>query len=371
MPKKLFYSSYTFFWTNKANCYQSLKTCEALSEYFDMLYFLYPKSKKNKSNHEILSEYSIKNIFFLKGFFHLKILFLGRKLNLLLSNLIFSLLNTIFLLFQSKDDIYLTRDHLGMSFIAFFKTIGIIKQKIFFEAHYFNPRIGRSAKKFDGLIVINNHLKEKYSIYNSNILVCHDGVDLDFFIPARKKINQIKKILYSGNLWEWKGVDLLIKASSKMRIKHKILIAGGSLDTIKDFDLRNKKHLNQNITLLGHLNKHTLVKIMNESDVFVLPTLSTSELSKYTSPLKLFEYMAMKKIIVASNIDSTKEILSDNYNAIFFQANDYNDLARRLDWVLQNDCSKIIENSYNDVQKYSWSKRAYNIHEFITNRHSK
>jgi len=365
MPIKLFYSSYTFFWTNKANCYQSLKTCEALSKYIDTVYFLHPKTKKNKPNHEILSNYLIENNFVLKSIFHFNLNFIGKKSGLLISNLTFTLVSTFLLLFKSKNDIYLTRDHLGMSFIAFLKTIGIIKQKIFFEAHFFNPRIGRSVRKFDGLVVINNKLKEKYKIFNSNILVSHDGVDIDFFKAGEKKINKTKKILYSGNLWEWKGVDLLIKASSKIKTNHQILIAGGSEDVIKDFELRNSKYLNQKIIRLGNLNRDSLVKIMNESDVFVLPTLSTSELSKYTSPLKLFEYMAMKRIIVASDIESTKEVLSNNENSILFKANDYNDLAKKLDWVLQNDVSKFIEKAYDDVQNYTWSKRALNIHKFL------
>jgi glycosyltransferase involved in cell wall biosynthesis len=88
-------------------------------------------------------------------------------------------------------------------------------------------------------------------------------------------------------------------------------------------------------------------------------------MSFYTSPLKLFEYMASRRPIVASNLPSLMEILEDKKNSILFEADNERDLAEKINYCISNDMTYIVDNAYKDVLNFTWEKRAYNIIKFI------
>jgi glycosyltransferase involved in cell wall biosynthesis len=93
---------------------------------------------------------------------------------------------------------------------------------------------------------------------------------------------------------------------------------------------------------------------------------------KYTSPMKLFEYMASGIPIVASDLPSLKEILDDS-NAVFAVPNDPRSFAENIKRVL-NDimlAQRISSKAKQDVLKYSWRERASSIHSFFLEKLSR
>ena len=91
------------------------------------------------------------------------------------------------------------------------------------------------------------------------------------------------------------------------------------------------------------------------------------DISKYyTSPMKLFEYMAVGRPIVASHIPSIAEILNEE-NSVLVKPDDPEALARGIRFVLENNefAEKISSQAYIDVQKYTWEARAKLISDFI------
>jgi glycosyltransferase involved in cell wall biosynthesis len=82
--------------------------------------------------------------------------------------------------------------------------------------------------------------------------------------------------------------------------------------------------------------------------------------------MKLFEYMAADRPILASDLPSIREILDEN-NATFFKPDDSKDLSEKVKYVLSNPESteKRTRQAKEDVKNYTWQKRAEKIMEFL------
>lgn len=87
----------------------------------------------------------------------------------------------------------------------------------------------------------------------------------------------------------------------------------------------------------------------------------------YTSPLKLFEYMASGKPIIASDLPSSREVLTENM-AHFFRPDDPESLTNTINEVITNisEADKRARQAFVEVAQYSWASRAQKIVEFIT-----
>ena len=82
--------------------------------------------------------------------------------------------------------------------------------------------------------------------------------------------------------------------------------------------------------------------------------------SDFTSPIKLFEYMASGRPIVATKIPSVMEILRDGENAVLVEPDNYNSLTRGISRVLNDEKAgdKLARTSLREVADYTWEARA-------------
>ena len=90
-----------------------------------------------------------------------------------------------------------------------------------------------------------------------------------------------------------------------------VVFVGGTLNDIKNF---KKKYIESKNILFTGYKEHKEIPIWQKSaDVLVLPNTAKEKISKYyTSPMKLFEYMASKRAIIASDIPSIRELVNDD-----------------------------------------------------------
>ena len=99
------------------------------------------------------------------------------------------------------------------------------------------------------------------------------------------------------------------------------------------------------------------------ADVLVLPNKPMSRLSTHhTSPLKLFEYMAARRPIVASDLPSIREIVDDD-SAVLVPACDPQELAGGLTRALNGgpEMAKLVAQARRKVARYSWDERAKHV----------
>ena len=102
---------------------------------------------------------------------------------------------------------------------------------------------------------------------------------------------------------------------------------------------------------------------MRACDVTTIPWAWTEFSAYYTSPLKLFEYMAAGVPIVASRLPSLGEVLRHDENGWLVEPGDPVALAEGIDEVLSDGdrSASLARQAAVDVQRYSWSNRGAQI----------
>lgn len=281
---------------------------------------------------------------------------------------IFGLLIYLFFKNNKQENIFYTRDEQLLPLLQLFS------KKVVWEAHNLPKHKNFYLKywhKCYKIISITNGLKTelvKNGLGGDKILVSSDATDLDQFINIKESKEDLRRklnlpldkniITYTGHLYKWKGVQTLVDAMSLLSNNELLVIVGG---TDKDiFDLKNSTKGLANILIIGHLPQYQIPGYLKASDILVLPNSASSVISHtYTSPLKLFEYMASERPIIASDLPSIGEILN-NYNSILVDPDDSQKLAKAINLVLSDATlsDKISKQSFADVQKYTWSERA-------------
>ena len=335
---------------------------------------VYPR-RDNHIKDEFFSYYSVKTNFKIKRIWAPDFYFLGQldKIAVNIKGLISALLLFFYTLTQKADIIY-SRDEWPLYFLSFFR------KNLVFEAHRFSKHRKFFYKRFKNknlkIIAISIGLKEdlvKFGIKDSNILVAHDGVDLDDFDirvskeEARNKTGlprDAKIIMYTGHLFPWKGADILGEAA-KLLSEIKFIFVGGMDTDTKSF--KNKFGQVKNILVLGHKPHKEIAILLKAADVLVLPNSAKEKISAYTSPLKLFEYMASSRPVVASDLLAIREILN-NQNSVLVTPDNPEELARGIELILgKSDTGETLaKKAFEDVKNYTWQSRVKKILEFIS-----
>jgi len=249
---------------------------------------------------------------------------------------------------------------------------------LIFEAHTFPQGMRKRwisrLRHCDLVVTITESLArsfEKAGIPRERILVAPDGVDLASYqepierAAARRWLGlevTDRLVVYTGHLFEWKGTDTLIDAASD--IPATVLFVGGTRGDLERSKERAGEFAGARVRFVGHVPPSDVPAYQVAADVLVLPNSAKLAISReHTSPLKLFEYMAAKRPIVASDLPSIREILTDGVNAVLVEPDSPEALAEGIKRVLDDPewAGGLAAQAYEDVQEYTWEKRARRI----------
>jgi len=364
--------------TEKAHGYQIMKMCESFADLGVKVDLILPyRSNKQFRGVASFKHYLVKNNFTIKKIYCPDPVFLMNKSGwyIKIQSLFFSLGLLIYLVFKSrKDEIIYTRDEYFLSWLTWFPN------KVIWEAHdLLRSRQTKQWLKCFRIMTITQGLKDEMTrlgVPEEKILVAPDGVDLKLFagisnskkdlreelaLPLEEKI-----ILYAGHLYDWKGADTLAQAATFLKNENVKFVFVGGIG--KDLEAFTKSYGGEkNILIVGQVNRSVVPKYLKAADVLILPNSAKREISShYSSPLKLFEYMASGRPIIASRLDSLQEVLTDE-ECIFFSPDDAIDLAQKISHLLSNKelAEKVAAKAGEKVKDYTWENRAKNIIKFI------
>lgn len=231
-------------------------------------------------------------------------------------------------------------------------------------------------------IVVSTPLK-RYLISKGvpakKIVVIPNGVNLNTFYPKPASKNLIQSlgirkddviIGFVGILRPWHGIDLLLEAFRIVNETYpntKLMLVGDGpikeniLNQARSLGLKNK------LIITGRV-PHDQV-----SDYVSLFTIAVSpKATFYASPMKIPEYMAQQKAVVAPDTNNIRDLVSNGTNGLLFEYDSANSLAKSLMEIISKP-SLGIELGYKarseTIQRLNWQATAKQIEELFSNRH--
>jgi glycosyltransferase involved in cell wall biosynthesis len=211
-------------------------------------------------------------------------------------------------------------------------------------------------------------LREEYGVATPGVVV-PDGVDLDAVagVSAKPHWSNPPALLYLGSLHPWKGVDRLIAALPQVVDAH-LVIAGGPPARIAELE-RSAVNFGvaDRVSFCGSVPPEARFRVIADADICLLPLTDTSIASRYTSPLKLFEYMAVGKPIVAADVPALRGVLTDGRDGVLAPVDDTRQLAAAISRLLADPATaKAIGSAARArARDFSWTARARTLRDFF------
>jgi glycosyltransferase involved in cell wall biosynthesis len=288
----------------------------------------------------------------------------GGAFGFFVQSLTFFLAARIYLLFRRVGVIY-SRD---LAAGLFFKNLFLEVHNLPAKPNFWHRVAWQNAKK---LFAVTGFIREdlqKFGVSPEKIVITPDGVDLGDFSNQLTPEESVRRLnlksglpiaLYAGSfyLYSWKGVDVLLQAAEQLIGRARVVLVGGSAEEIRALKERS---LPANVTLISHRRHKEIPLFLMAANLLVLPNTADSIHSeRYTSPLKLFEYLAAGRPIVASRLPSIAEILNDS-NSILVNPGDQGDLAAGIIKILDDPALafQLAGKAKKDAERYSWRNRA-------------
>jgi glycosyltransferase involved in cell wall biosynthesis len=185
--------------------------------------------------------------------------------------------------------------------------------------------------------------------------------------PFPEHQNGHKTVGYVGQLYPAQGVDVLVTAMRFLPDARLSIIGGREKDLKRLKNLAATMYLNERIDFHGFVNPHRVPEIARDADVMVICALNRGK-RRYSAHTKLYEYMAMGKPIVAVDLPSIREEVTDGKDILLANPEDPQDLAEKITSVLNNrNLSETLAlNAYQTADEFSWEKRADRLADFFS-----
>ena len=355
--------------SSTASSIQIVKMCEAFSQLDNEVTLITANTKI--IDHNVFDFYNVKKKFRILKIQKFNTFPLGIKYYLFS---LFSILES----FKYKPDIYITRNFFSCFLLTLFR------KKTIIELHHdltIESRIVRflvkdlkflKSKHVKLAIAITKGVKKEYVsknyIDNLKINVLPSGSSL---MPVKMKSLKKKsfKIGYFGSLYKSRGLEL-IKKLAKIDKQNSYYIHGD----LTDLNYKKYKTSIPNLYYSNYVPYKIIRKRMCDMDILIIPYVSTitvagdvGNITKFTSPLKLFDYLTAGKIIMCSDFKVLREVV-DVRNVIFVK-NYKNPFSwkmelRKISYQFQKQL--IMGHNNNKLSKnYTLKNRAKKIIELI------
>ncbi|MBT4849654.1 glycosyltransferase [Candidatus Parcubacteria bacterium] len=216
----------------------------------------------------------------------------------------------------------------------------------------------------DLIFVVSNSLINFFDD-QPNVYWIPNGVDLKHynkkFALINRDISDIKKpiIGYIGVIQNKVDFDLIKYVAEKNPDKSFVLVG-----PVWDEQDQNKIDLDKfkNVHFLGYKKYSEAAMYIQQFDVGIIPH-KKEAFAASTNPMKMYEYLACKKPVVASN-----NIGTENVEEMIYVANDREEFDRKINLALEENSPAKEEGRKEFVKNFSWFNTVNKMLELINNK---
>lgn len=244
-----------------------------------------------------------------------------------------------------------------------------------------------NLKNASYIVVVSDALKKTlvgFGVDETKLIVNPNGIDETKYHPDIKsyelkiKFKLENKIVFGfiGTFGQWHGAENIALAYGQLLNKFpeltestKLLMVGDGIKMSEVKQNINDMNIVENVIFTGLVPQSEGAKYLSVCDVLINSTVPNPDGSEFFgSPTKLFEYMAMGKAIICSDMAQMAEILEHNKTAYMVKPGDINEIMNAMkDLIDTQELRTILGKNARSkvVEKYTWDKHVENILERI------
>ena len=367
---KLYYVVNARLPNKKAYGIQIAKMCEAFIEAGADLTLVIPRTKAAQTA-------SMRDFYGLRVEVPTKILpgfdwYAGGRLPFFLSSLIFMKVSGLYLLWKrirgERAVVYtIDMDTFSFSFLPLCGFPIVAEMHDTKPAHILARFFFRHIK---GIVATNEEIKhslvERFRIPSEKIIVESNGVDFSIFFPydrntARSGLSIPREetiALYAGRFYEWKGLGILGQAARLAPDVNWYAVGGTPKEFIRATGVVN---IPANLTIVPEKPIGEVPQWLAAADaLLVLGTKMNARSYLHTSPMKVYEYMAAQKPIVASSTPALQSIIGPD-EVVFYEPDNATALVEAVRKSVKGSNQDMIARAAHSAADHSWQNRAERI----------
>lgn len=260
----------------------------------------------------------------------------------------------------------------------FFTYTNFYPHRIYFQLYFLYCKYLHS-----GMTTVSSFMKrqveEQFKFPNDRIIHWTDGVSLKRFNPnssvqANKSIKQAIKgkfvLMYHGSFTPNRELTKVIKAVNFLKNEYPeiVFICLGDGPSKGDMiSLVNKLGLQNNFVLKEAVSHKRVPAYLRLCDVGIMayPDITFWRVS---SPIKLMEYLAMKKPVIVRDIIAFRDVIDSQPCGIFIDSNEPHEIAQAIEYAYRNrdKLAKWGEIGRNIVKEgFTWKQQAHKLRSFL------
>lgn len=226
-------------------------------------------------------------------------------------------------------------------------------------------REGRVWRRAAGFVATTSGIRDSFAEAfgpRDRTRVVPNGCD----VPADRSVPDLPRespprVLYAGQLYPWKGVDVLVEAMARIPAARLVVLGGieGEGDLARVRTLADRVGVTERLEFRGTVPPAEVARELARAAVVAVPFLRTAMTERHTSPLKAFEAMAAGRPVVATDLPSSREVLRHGETAWLVPPGDPAALAEGIRRLLDDPAlaRRLARSAFEEAPRYSWDAR--------------
>lgn len=223
----------------------------------------------------------------------------------------------------------------------------------------------------DRIFAVSKEIKQhmiEYGADGSKIDILPSAADTSKFDPSIDSTDVIKEfdlkdkfvVGFFGTFGRWHGVEFLAKSIKQLskKIDNLLVLFVGDGDLRREVeDIIRKDNVGNYARIIGMQPYSLVPALMNACNVLTSPGIHQKNTVFFNSPVKLFEYMAMQKPVVATNVGQQGDVIKDRYNGMLIESNTMEEFVEKIIQLASDEelrKSLSIQARKDAVSKYDW-----------------